>query len=81
MAGVLPGILTGLLIMVVCGYFAFRYKYGAGDRVPLLQGLLSFKRAILSLLLIIIVIGALLAIQTYIKRGVQGRLKSAADCI
>lgn len=60
MAGVLPGIITGLFIMVVCGYFAFRNKYGAGDRVSLVQGLLSFKRAILSLLLIIIVIGGIL---------------------
>ncbi|MFH1360162.1 MAG: hypothetical protein ABIJ41_03895 [Candidatus Omnitrophota bacterium] len=31
--------------------------------------------------LIIIIIGALLSIQVYIKRGVQGRLKSAADDI
>lgn len=31
--------------------------------------------------LIIIVIGALLSIQVYIKRGIQGRLKSAADDI
>ena len=31
--------------------------------------------------LVIIVIGALLSIQVYIKRGVQGRLKSAADDI
>ena len=60
MAGVLPGIITGLLIMIVCGYFAFRNKYGAGDRVSLLHGLLSFKRSILSLLLIIIVIGGIL---------------------
>ncbi len=31
--------------------------------------------------LIIIIIGALLSIQVYIKRGVQGRLKSATDDI
>ena len=31
--------------------------------------------------LIIIIIGALLSIQVYIKRGVQGRLKSASDDI
>ncbi len=31
--------------------------------------------------LIIVIIGALLSIQTYIKRGVQGRLKSASDDI
>ena len=60
MAGFLPGIITGLFIMVVCGYFAFVNKYGAGDRVSMVQGLLSFKRAILSLLLIIIVIGGIL---------------------
>lgn len=29
--------------------------------------------------LIIIIIGALLSIQVYIKRGIQGRLKSSAD--
>lgn len=32
-------------------------------------------------ILIIIIIGALLAIQVYIKRGYQGRLKSATDDI
>lgn len=32
-------------------------------------------------ILVIIIIGALLTIQTYIKRGVQGRLKSATDDI
>jgi hypothetical protein len=31
--------------------------------------------------LIIIIIGALLSIQVYIKRGIQGRLKSATDDI
>ena len=31
--------------------------------------------------MIIIIIGALLSIQVYIKRGVQGRLKSSADDI
>ena len=32
-------------------------------------------------LLVIIIIGALLTIQVYIKRGVQGRLKSSSDDI
>ena len=32
-------------------------------------------------ILIIIIIGALLSVQVYIKRSVQGRLKSAADDI
>jgi Flp pilus assembly pilin Flp len=30
-------------------------------------------------ILVVIIIGALLALQVYIKRGVQGRLKSATD--
>ncbi len=32
-------------------------------------------------ILIVIIIGALLTIQVYIKRGIQGRLKSSADDI
>lgn len=32
-------------------------------------------------ILIVIIIGALLSIQVYIKRGIQGRLKSSADDI
>jgi hypothetical protein len=32
-------------------------------------------------ILVIIIIGALLTIQVYIKRGIQGRLKGAADDI
>ncbi len=31
--------------------------------------------------LVVIIIGALISIQVYIKRGIQGRLKSAADDI
>jgi tripartite ATP-independent transporter DctM subunit len=60
LAGVFPGIIMGLCIMFVCGYFAYRNKYGSSERVSFLAGLISFKRAILSLLLIIIVIGGIL---------------------
>jgi len=45
---------------------------------------LSKKKAQSSLeyaILIIIVLGALLSIQMYIKRGIQGRLRSATDDI
>jgi tripartite ATP-independent transporter DctM subunit len=60
MAGVFPGILMGLCIMVVCGYFAFRNKYKSEQRVSFLEGLISFKKAILSMMLVIIVIGGIL---------------------
>lgn len=60
MAGVFPGIIMGLSIMVVCGYFAFRNKYGSEQRVSFFQTLISFKRAILSLMMVIIIIGGIL---------------------
>jgi len=60
MAGVLPGILTGLFIMVICGWFAFRKKYAREARSSLVGILRAFKRAFLSLFLIFIVIGGIL---------------------
>ena len=61
MAGVLPGILMGLCIMVVCGYFSHLRKYPREPRSTLPQIARSFRDAILSLLLIVIVIGGILA--------------------
>jgi tripartite ATP-independent transporter DctM subunit len=61
MAGVLPGILLGLCIMVVCGYFSHVRKYPREPRATLPQIARSFRDAILSLLLIVIVIGGILA--------------------
>jgi tripartite ATP-independent transporter DctM subunit len=60
MAGVIPGILTGLFIMLVCGWFAFRKKYECEERSGLMQILKSFSSAFFTLLLIIIVIGGIL---------------------
>jgi len=60
MAGVLPGILSGLFIMLVCGGFAFRKKYECEERATLKEILIAFKRAFLSLFLIVIVIGGIL---------------------
>jgi tripartite ATP-independent transporter DctM subunit len=61
MAGVIPGIVAGLFIMLVCGWFAFRKKYVREERASFKQILIAFKRAFLSLFLIIIVIGGILA--------------------
>ncbi|MDZ8119191.1 TRAP transporter large permease [Pontiella agarivorans] len=60
MAGVLPGIVTGLFIMLVCGYFAFRHKYRREERSSLAEIVKSFGAAVLTLLLIFIVIGGIL---------------------
>jgi len=60
MAGVIPGIVTGLCIMVVCAIIAIKRGYKAGEFVKLSTVGKSFCGAILGLLLIIIVIGGIL---------------------
>lgn len=60
MAGVFPGILMGLCIMGVCGYFAKRRNYPREKRSSFMEILVSFREAVLSLLLIVIVIGGIL---------------------
>ncbi len=61
LAGYLPGAFTGLMIMIVAGYIAFRKKYPTSDRLPLREVVIKFGRAIPSLLMIIIVIGGIIA--------------------
>ena len=60
MAGILPGIVFGLLLMLVSGIISKKRNYGAGDKAGLMQILRAFKRAILSLLLIVVVLGGIL---------------------
>lgn len=61
MAGVLPGIITGLFIMLVCGGFAYKKKYPCEARSSFYAIFESFRRAFFSLFLIIVVIGGILA--------------------
>ena len=60
MAGVIPGIITGVCIMSVCAAFAYKNQYKSEPRSSLKEILCSFKRAFLSLFLIIVVIGGIL---------------------
>lgn len=60
MAGILPGILVGSLLMVVCYIIARRTKLGAGDRSTMGEILVAFRRAFMSMLLLVIVIGGIL---------------------
>ena len=60
MAGVLPGILTGLFIMVVCGFFAFRNDYPTEPRATLGEILRAFRSSFPSLFMVVIVIGGIL---------------------
>lgn len=59
MAGYLPGILLGILLMVVSGWIAFRRGYPAAGRVSIGEALRLFARALPSLFLIVLVIGGI----------------------
>jgi tripartite ATP-independent transporter DctM subunit len=61
MAGVIPGILVGLALMVVAVIISIKNKYGEDDKaVSSSQAFMSFLRATPSLLLIVIVLGGIL---------------------
>ena len=61
MAGILPGVVSGLFIMLVCGGFAYAKNYPREPRVSFQEIMVGFKRAFWSLFLIVIVIGGILA--------------------
>jgi tripartite ATP-independent transporter DctM subunit len=60
MAGVIPGILVGLGLMVVSSFISWRRNYGKGETVRLSETWKRFFKAIPALLLIVIVIGGIL---------------------
>jgi len=60
MAGILPGILVGLFLMLASGIISKKRKYGAGKKASLSEIFRAFMRAIPSLLLIIIVLGGIM---------------------
>jgi tripartite ATP-independent transporter DctM subunit len=59
-AGILPGVLVGLALMVVAGVVSVRRRYGKGERVRAKEALLRIIRAIPALLLVVIVLGGIL---------------------
>jgi tripartite ATP-independent transporter DctM subunit len=61
LAGYLPGIMVGLALMLVSGYFAYRKKYPVGERVKIKVAFRTFLDAIPSLTLLIVVIGGIVA--------------------
>ncbi len=60
-AGYLPGILTGVLLMVAAGIVAKAKGYHGGQRVPFSEFVKRSGDAFLSLLLVVIVIGGIIA--------------------
>ncbi|MGD8778454.1 MAG: TRAP transporter large permease [Ignavibacteria bacterium] len=60
-AGYIPGILVGLLLMIVAGIYSFKNKYPVGEKINFKDAVIKLLDAIPSLLLIIIVIGGIVA--------------------
>lgn len=59
LAGYIPGMLLGLGLMLVAGYFAVKHKFPKGHRVRFKTLIKDFSRAFLSLLMIVIVVGGI----------------------
>ncbi len=59
-AGVIPGIVVGLSIMVVSFLYIMRHGYKSGEHAPLKQILVTFKRAFLTLFMMVIILGGIL---------------------
>ncbi|MCF8715120.1 TRAP transporter large permease [Joostella atrarenae] len=59
LAGYIPGILTGLFLMIVASIWAKKKKYKVGKRSTLKQVFRTFIDAVPSLLLLVIVIGGI----------------------
>jgi tripartite ATP-independent transporter DctM subunit len=60
-AGVFPGIIVGLMLMVPAAIISVRNNYGKGEKYTLPEGVRRFFSAIPALLLIVIVIGGILS--------------------
>ncbi|WP_370981613.1 TRAP transporter large permease [Agaribacterium sp. ZY112] len=61
LAGIFPGILIGLSLCLVCFLASLKLKFPAEAPAPLQQVGLAFKRAFLSLLLVVIILGGILS--------------------
>lgn len=61
LAGYLPGILVGLCLMVVAGFFAIRKHYPVAGSFRIGEAVAKFISALPSLLLLVVVIGGIVA--------------------
>lgn len=61
LAGYIPGILTGLFLMIVASIYAKKKKYKLGERSSLKAVVKTFIRAFPSLMLLVVVIGGIVA--------------------
>jgi tripartite ATP-independent transporter DctM subunit len=61
LAGIIPGLLLGLSIMILCLIVAYRRGYPKGEMVPLSQGLRIAADALWGLMTIVIILGGILS--------------------
>ncbi len=61
LAGYLPGILVGLLLMVTAGIYAIKRKYPVGDRIKPTVAVKYFFKAVPSLFLLVLIIGGIIS--------------------
>ncbi|WDE95614.1 TRAP transporter large permease [Lentisphaera profundi] len=61
LAGVIPGIICGLCLMLTAGFIAKKRGYAGGERATLAQVFKAFREAFMSLMLIVIVLGGILS--------------------
>ena len=59
LAGYIPGLLTGLFLMIVAAFWAKKKGYKVGKRSSFTQIIKSFSSALLSLFLLVVVIGGI----------------------
>lgn len=60
-AGYLPGILIGFLLMLVAGIYAYKKKYPTGAKAKIREIIKHFFKALPSLLLLVVVVGGIVA--------------------
>ncbi|MFA5293850.1 MAG: TRAP transporter large permease [Phycisphaerae bacterium] len=60
MAGYIPGILTGIALMITSGIISVRNNYGKGETFPFKEGVIRLLKAIPPMMLVFIVVGGIL---------------------
>jgi tripartite ATP-independent transporter DctM subunit len=60
-AGYLPGILIGLALMLVAGFYSRQYKIASAEKVTVKYAVIKFLDALPSLFLLVVVIGGIIA--------------------
>lgn len=60
-AGILPGLLLGVTLMVLCIYFAYKRGYPKGESIPIRQALKMAGEALWGLFTMVIILGGIIS--------------------